>query len=319
MSGGIAVTGWGIAAPDRRVTNADLEAVLDTSDGWIRTRSGIAERRWSTTETTAELAADAVAAALKEADRTPDEIGLMVLATCTSDQSLPPTASAVCDAVGMGCGSFDLDGACAGFVDGLIAASGLVGSAPGPIVLAGAERMTAIFDPTDRTTAVLFGDGAGALVLEPGNGALLAWDAGTDGSLKSLLEVPRGERYLHMDGAEVFRRAVRIVSESCRTTLDRAGLGPDDVDLFVPHQANARIIDAARQRLGIDVDRTVVNVERWGNTSAASIAIALAESAAAGRLQPGAIVLLSGFGAGMTWSTALLRWGTADHQHTQET
>lgn len=316
---GLAVTGWGVAAPDRVVTNADLEAVLETSDEWIRSRSGIAERRWSTSETTTDLAAEAVAAALKEADRTPDEIGLLVLATCTPDQLLPHTSAAVCDVLGMGCGSFDVVGACAGFVDGLVAAAGLVASAPGPVVLAGAERMTAIFDPTDRTTAVLFGDGAGALVLEPGNGALLAWDAGTDGSLKSLLEIPPGHRYVHMDGGEVFRRAVRIVCDSCLTTLDRAGLGPGDVDLFVPHQANARIIDAARNRLGIDPERTIVNVDRWGNTSAASIAIALAETAAAGRLRPGDIVLLSGFGAGMTWSTALLRWGTPDHQPTQET
>jgi 3-oxoacyl-[acyl-carrier-protein] synthase-3 len=315
---GIAVTGWGVAAPHRVVTNADLEATLDTSDAWIRSRSGIASRRWADPgagETTAALASEAVAAALKEADRTPDEVGLLVLASCTPDQALPHTSAAVCDAVGLGCGSFDLVGACAGFVDGLVVASGLVGSAAGPVVLAGAERMTAIFDPADRTTAVLFGDGAGALVLEPGNGALLAWDAGTDGSLRALLEIPPGERFLHMDGAEVFRRAVRIVCDSSMTALGRAGLTPAAVDVFVPHQANARIIEAARARLGIPHDRTIVNVDRWGNTSAASIAIALAESAAAGRIRPGDVVLLTGFGAGMTWSTALLRWGTTDHHH----
>lgn len=311
---GIAVTGWGVAAPQRVVTNADLEQTLDTSDEWIRSRSGIGERRWADVdggETTAALASEAVANALKEADRTPDEIGLLVLATCTPDQALPHTSAAVCDAVGMACGSFDVVGACAGFVDGLIAAAGLVRSAPGPVVLAGAERMTALLDPADRTTAVLFGDGAGALVLERGNGALLAWDAGTDGSLRPLLEIPIGDRHLRMDGGEVFRRAVRIICDSSATALEQAGLTAADVDLFVPHQANARIIEAARARLGIPAERTVVNVDRWGNTSAASIAIALAEAAAAGRIAPGAIVLLTGFGAGMTWSTALLRWGTS--------
>src|SRR5262249_37550765 len=162
----------------------------------------------------------------------------------------------------------------------------------GPVVVAGGDRMSSIFDPADRATAVLFGDGAGALVLEPGNGALLAWDAGTDGSAKGILEIAVGERFLHMDGSEVFRRAVRVVfgravgvvCDSSVLTLERAGVTAADVDHFIPHQANARIIDAARHRLGIPEERTVVNVDRWGNTSAASIAIALAEAAETGRL-----------------------------------
>jgi 3-oxoacyl-[acyl-carrier-protein] synthase-3 len=306
---GLAVTGWGAAAPGRVVTNADLEAVLDTSDEWIRTRSGIAERRWvAAGETTTSLAAEAVTAALKAAGRTPDELALLILATCTPDQAMPHTAAAVCDAVGATCGSFDLNGACAGFVDALVAGAGLVGSAAGAVVVAGSERMTSIIDPDERGTAVLFGDGAGALVLEPGDGALLAWDAGTDGTLKALLEIRSGERFVHMDGGEVFRRAVRIVCDSTSATLERAGVEPSAIDLFVPHQANARIIEAARVRLGLPPERVVVNVDRWGNTSAASIAIALAEAADAGRLHAGDHVLLSGFGAGMTWASALLRW-----------
>jgi 3-oxoacyl-[acyl-carrier-protein] synthase III len=307
---GISVTGLGIGSPQRVVTNTDLEAVLDTSDEWIRTRSGIAERRWvGATETTASLASEAVANALKAAGRTPDEVGFLVLATCTPDQALPHTAASVCDSLGLGCGSFDLHAACTGFVAALMSGAGLVASAPGPVVICGVERMTSILAPEDRTTTVLFGDGAGAAVIEPGDGELLAWDAGTDGSLRSLLEIRAGEEHLRMDGGEVFRRAVRIVVDSAQSALVRAGIGADDIDVFVPHQANTRIIDAARSRLGIPTERTVINLDRWGNTSAASIAIALAEADAEGRLHRGDNVLLSGFGAGMNWASAILRWG----------
>ena len=305
----LAITGIGLATPERRVTNVDLEAVLDTSDEWIRSRSGIAERRWAgPSETTASLATDAVTAALKDAGHAPDEVGLLVLATCTPDQTLPHTGASVCDALGIRCGSFDLHAACAGFVDAFVVGAGLVATSPGPIVVVGVERLTAILDPDDRTTAVLFGDGAAAVVLEPGDGALLGWDAGTDGALRSILEVPKGEQFIHMDGGEVFRRAVRVLVDSTIAACERAGIEPSDVDVFVPHQANIRIIDAALGRLGIPIDRTVVNLDRWGNTSAASIPIALAEAVAAGRVHPGDVVLASGFGAGMTWASAVIRW-----------
>ncbi|MGH9135773.1 MAG: 3-oxoacyl-ACP synthase III family protein [Acidimicrobiales bacterium] len=306
------ITGWGLAAPARVVTNADLERTLDTSDEWIRTRSGIAERRWTRPhETTAGLAVEAATAALKSAGRTPAELGLVLIATCTPDQQIPQTAAAVCEGLGVTCGSFDVHGACAGFVQALIAGGGMVAASPGPVLVVGAERLTSVTDPTDRTTAVLLADGAGALVLEPDDDSgagLLGWDAGTDGAARPYLEIPEGQRFLHMDGGEVFRRAVRVVVESTTTALERAGLTVDDVALFVPHQANARIIEAARGRLGIPEDRTCVNVDRWGNTSAASIPIALAEAATAGRISPGDVVLLSGFGAGMTWASAAVRW-----------
>jgi 3-oxoacyl-[acyl-carrier-protein] synthase-3 len=306
------ITGLGVATPRRVVTNDDLAAVLDTSDEWIRSRSGIAQRRWADPaagETTAGLAVEAVTAALKDAGRTPDEIGFVVLATCTPDQALPHVGAAVCDELGVRCGSFDLHAACAGFVSALVAGWGLVPTAPGPVVVCGGERRTSITHPHDRTTAVLFGDGAGAAVLEAsGDAGLLGWDAGTDGSLRPYLEIPAGGRYIHMDGGEVFRRAVRVLVDSAAAACERGGVAPADVDVFVPHQANIRIIDAAGKRLGIPPERTVVNIDRWGNTSAASIAIALAEADAAGRLHPGDTVLLSGFGAGMTWASALLRW-----------
>jgi 3-oxoacyl-[acyl-carrier-protein] synthase-3 len=308
----LAITGLGLARPERLVTNTDLEAVLDTNDEWIRSRSGIGARRWAgASETTASLAAEAVAEALKDAGRTPDDVGLLVLATCTPDQVMPHTGAAVCDSLGLRCGSFDLHAACAGFVDGLLVAGGLVPTAPGVVVVVGVERLTSILDLADRTTAVLFADGAGAAVVEPagdGGGALLGWDAGTDGSLSGILEVPAGERFIRMDGGEVFRRAVRVVVDSAVAACDRAGVVPGDIDVFVPHQANVRIIEAACSRLGIPLERTVVNLERWGNTSAASVPVALAEASAAGRLATGDHVLLSGFGAGMTWASALLRW-----------
>jgi 3-oxoacyl-[acyl-carrier-protein] synthase III len=309
VSGGLAVTGWGVGTPRRTVTNTDLEGMFETSDEWIRSRSGIAERRWAgPAETTAALAADAVTDALKGAGRTPDELGLLVLATCTPDQALPHTGADVCELVGATCGSFDLVAACTGFVDALVVANGLLPTARGPIAVVGSERMTSIVDRADRSTAVLFGDGAGAVIVEPGPGELLAWDAGTDGSLKSVLEIPAGERWMRMDGGEVFRRAVRIVADSALTTLARACVEPADIDLFVPHQANQRIIEAACSRLGIPAERTFANMDRWGNTSGASIPIALAEAAEAGRIASGDLVLLAGFGAGMSWASALLRW-----------
>lgn len=304
-----AVTGLGLAAPERIVTNHDLEATLDTSDEWIRARSGIAQRRWTSgSESTASLAAEAARAALKAAGHDAADLGLVILATCTPDQAMPFSAAAVCDAIGATAGSFDLNGACAGFVDSLVAGAGLVASAPGPVLVIGAERMSSIVDPDDRGTRVLFGDGAGAAVLEPGDGALLAWDAGTDGTLQSILEIPPGARYLHMDGGEVFKRAVRLVCDSVERTLARAGLAPEALDLLVLHQANVRIIEAVRSRLGLDPEKVVIDLDRWGNTSAASIPIALAEADDEQRLVPGNHVLVSGFGAGMSWSTALLRW-----------
>jgi 3-oxoacyl-[acyl-carrier-protein] synthase-3 len=179
----------------------------------------------------------------------------------------------------------------------------------------GTETLTRIVDPHDRSTRILFGDGAGAAVVAPSadaGGGLLSWDLGCDGSLASLLEVPPGERWIRMEGREVFRRAVRVVVESSAVALERAGLGPDQVDLFVPHQANVRIIEAACSRLGIAPERTVMNLDRYGNTSAASIPLALHEANEDGRLGHGDVVLLSGFGAGMTWASAVLRWEGQD-------
>jgi len=322
---GLAITGLGTAVPEQRLTNADLERMVDTNDAWIVERTGIRERRVAAPdETSATLGTDAAAAALKDAGLTPGDVGLLVVATTTPVQLFPSTAVRIQDALGLRCGAFDVMAACSGFVYGLVAAAGMMSAergltpAPGsgavqgrPSLVVGTETLTRVVDPTDRSTCILFGDGAGAAVVdhsEEAGGGLLSWDLGSDGSLVSLLEVPPGERWLRMEGKEVFRRAVRVVVESSSSVLARAGLKPADVDLFVPHQANVRIIDAVCSRIGIPSERTVVNIDRYGNTSAASIPLALAEAAEQGRLTGGEVVLLSGFGAGMTWASAVLRW-----------
>jgi 3-oxoacyl-[acyl-carrier-protein] synthase-3 len=323
-----AISGWGTALPDRRLTNADLEQQVDTSDQWIVERTGIRERRIAASgESTATLATEAGAAAIKHAGLTPDAIDLLIVATATPEQLIPHTGAFVGDGLGVRCGSFDLNAGCAGFVYELVVGSSLLTAGNlEHVLVVGAETLSRVTDPTDRGTCILFGDGAAAMVLSasPDDGpGLLAWDLGCDGSAAGLLEVPAGgsrrptsaetvanrEHYLKMAGQEVFRRAVRIVVESASNALSRGGVGVDDVRWFAPHQANVRIIEAAGNRLGIPAERTLVNIDRYGNTSAASIPLVLAEAADDGRLQSGDLVLLSGFGAGLTWGSALLRWG----------
>lgn len=305
--------GTGRGLPAHVMTNFDFGKIgIETSDEWIVERTGIRERRIaSRDETTAVLAAAAGAAAIKDAGLEPDAIDLVVVATCTPDQQLPAVAAFVADALGMQCGTFDINAACAGWVYGAMTASGIIGSGGAERVLViGAETLSRIVDPADRGTVILFGDGAGAAVLGRVDGAsgVLAFDCGTDPSAIPALELRPDAEFVTMEGREVFRRAVRAASESCAAVLGRAGVAAGDVDLFIPHQANARIVDALLPRLGIAPERTFMNIERYGNTSGASIPIALAEARDAGRLHDGALVLLSGFGAGMTWASILLRW-----------
>jgi 3-oxoacyl-[acyl-carrier-protein] synthase-3 len=322
------IAGIGSALPSGRLTNEELERRVDTSDAWIVDRTGIRERRIAAAdETTATLGVAAAANAIKRAGLTPHAIDLLVLATATPEQPIPHTGAFVSDRLGLRCGSFDLQAGCAGFVYALVVGSSLlVAGNLDHVLVVGAETLSRVTDPNDRSTCVLFGDGSAAVVLsragDDGTG-LLAWDLGCDGSAAELLAVPaggsrlpasaetvaEGAHYLKMAGQEVFRRAVRIIVESANATLDRAGLTPGDVDWFVPHQANLRIIETAAKKLGVSRERTVVNIDRYGNTSAASIPLALAEATDDGRIKEGDLVLLSGFGAGMTWASALIRWG----------
>jgi 3-oxoacyl-[acyl-carrier-protein] synthase-3 len=325
-----AIAGWGTALPDQRLTNADLEQRVDTTDQWIVERTGIRERRVAGPgETTASLAVEAGAAAIKHAGLTPDAINLLIVATATTEQLIPHTGAFVGDGLGVRCGTFDLNAGCAGFVYELVVGSSLLTAGHlDHVLVVGSETLSRVTDPQDRGTCILFGDGAAAMVLSasPDDGpGLVAWDLGCDGSATALLEIPaggsrmptsaetvaNGDHYLKMAGQEVFRRAVRIVVESATATLTRAGATVDDVKWFAPHQANVRIIEAAATRLGVPMERTLVNIDRYGNTSAASIPLVLAEAADDGRLRDGDLVLLSGFGAGLTWGSALVRWGRA--------
>ncbi len=307
---GTRIIGWGAALPDKVVTNADLEKTLDTSDEWIVERSGIRERRIGTS--TGELAIAAGRAAIAQANIDPSTIDLLILATTTPDQTVPATSSSVHHALGLSGGAFDLNAACAGYTYGIVTAHSLLATGAKRALLIGAETLSRITNWEDRNTAVLFGDGGGALILEavPDEGELLAWDLGLDGSLANILKAEVGGT-IEMDGREVFKRAVRVMVDSATKTLERAKVRPDEIKLIVPHQANIRIIQAACDRLGIDRERAAIVLHRTGNTSSASIPLALVDAIEQGRVQQGDLVLLVGFGAGMTWSSALIRWGNS--------
>ena len=324
------IAGWGSAVPDQRLTNADLEQLVDTTDEWIVERTGIRERRIAGAgETTASLAIEAGTAAIKQAGITPEDIELLIVATATPEQPIPHTGAFVGDGLGLRCGSFDINAGCAGFVYEVVAgAAMLTAGGLGHVLVIGAETLSRIVDPADRGTCIIFGDAAAALVLEaapddaPG---ILGWNLGCDGSATGLLEIQAGgsrlpstpatiaagQQFIKMQGQEVFRRAVRAVVDSAKVALEHADIAAGDIDWFIPHQANVRIIEAAANRLKIPMDRTIVNLDRFGNTSAASIPLAITEAADAGRIADGDLVLLSGFGAGMAWGSVVLRWGRA--------
>ncbi|MGD0881950.1 MAG: beta-ketoacyl-ACP synthase III [Acidimicrobiales bacterium] len=305
--GGI-ITGYGIAVPDKVVTNDDLSVTLDTNDAWIRERTGIRERRIG--GTTSQLAIDAGLAALEKAGRRPDEIDAVILATTTPDQIVPGTSATVQDGIGVIGGAFDVNAACSGFVYALTVAHGLLAIGAERLLVIGSETLSRITDWDERSVSILVGDGAGAVVLEAvdGPGQLLSFKLGADGSLRHLLKCDHGG-YLYMNGKEIFRKAVAVVVDSAQQAIAEAGLTPDQIDLVVPHQANLRIISAACQRLGIPEEKAVVVIDRYGNTSSASIPLALADALDNGRVEQGQHILLTGFGGGMTWASAVLKWG----------
>ncbi len=304
---GATITGWGTALPDIVVTNADFEARLDTTDEWITERTGIRERRHG--GTTASLAVEAGRKALEMAGLTGADIDFILLATTTPDYQIPSTASQVQEELEINGGACDINAACSGFVYGLVQAHGLIAMGLKRILLVGAETLAKVTDQEDRNTAILFGNGAGAVVLEAveGQGQLLSFDLGSDGTARELLDAPIGG-YINMVGKEVFRKAVTVMVDSARTSLSDAHLTSDDLALVVPHQANIRIIEAACSRLDVPMDRVAVVLDRTGNTSSASIPLALVDAIEHGRVKRDDNVLLVGFGAGMSWASAIIRW-----------
>ena len=321
---GCAITGWGAAVPPTVVTNEELKSLFETSDEWIFERSGIRSRHAATGPfvtnvpapeprelgTTGSLAVESGRRALATAGVPAQDVGALILCTTTPDLAIPATSSAVAGAMGIVGGAMDLNAACAGFTYGLITASALSSSGVGPVLLIGAETLTRVTNWDDRTNAFLFGDGAGAVVLEPveGPGSLLGWHLGVDGTLVDLLYAEHGSGMV-MRGQEVFRKAVRATADSAQAALDHAGVDASEIELFVPHQANQRIMDAVADRLGIPGERIASVIEWTGNTSSASIPLALVDAAERDRLHAGDLVLLSGFGAGMTFASAVWRWG----------
>ena len=324
------ITGWGRYAPAGVLTNADLEKMVDTSDEWIRTRTGIRERRVAAAhETTASMAAVAARRAIAVAGLQPDDIDVILLATLSPDYWMPSTAALVKEAIGnTRAFAMDVAAACSGFVYAYSAGQAYITSGMARNVLViGAELLTRFLDYTDRTTCILFGDGAGAVVLSaadtPGgglgielttepSGAYMIWlPAGGAKSPPSIATVERGEHYIRMDGTQTYRFAVRTLASSALAAVAKAGLEPSDIDLFIPHQANIRIIQSVADGLGLSMDKMFVNLDRYGNTSAASIPIALAEAVDSGRVKIGDRLVIVAFGAGYTSGAVAIEW-TAD-------
>ncbi len=324
---GVGIGGIGAAVPHRIVTNHELEQSLDTTDEWIKSRTGISERRvLDKGETACELAVKASQAALADGGVSAVDIDLIVAATITPDTPMPSTACRLQHALGCKrAGAFDLSIACSGFAYAVSVASQFIRS--GSIRLAlviGVEALSTVVDWTERTTAVLFGDAAGAVLLRevPASEGILVADLGASGEHGSLLVIPAGGSKLpgrtpglspadfciQMDGRGVYRLAVDKMVESSLKVLDKAGIPPAEVDLFVPHQANARIMESVGRRLGIPQERVFMNLERYGNTSSASVPVALAEAYSQGVLKPGMLVLVSTFGGGIAWGSFLMRW-----------
>jgi 3-oxoacyl-[acyl-carrier-protein] synthase III len=324
------ITGWGKYVPERVLTNADLAQLVDTSDEWITTRTGIKERHIRTeNDTTSSMSVEAARQALEVAGITPKDLDLIIVCTSSPDYLLPSVASQVQHLLGAECGAFTLVAGCSGWVYGLVTASQFItGGAYNRILVVGVEIISFALDFTDRTTCVLFGDAAAATVIEASEepGGMLSYELGSDGSGAMALYVPDGgvvsplsqktlderRQYMRMDGQEVFKFAVRTLAASLKRTVYQAGLTPDDIDLFIPHQANARIIEAAARQMRVPLEKFYINLERYGNTSAASVPLAMVEAIQEGRLKDGDKVAMCAFGAGLTWASAVVQMGTGE-------
>ncbi|MRB20471.1 beta-ketoacyl-ACP synthase III [Bacillus sp. SI2] len=307
----VGILGIGRYVPEKVVTNHDLEKIMDTSDEWIRTRTGIAERRIADdTIDTSYMAVEASKKALEDAGISGEDIDLILVATVTPDRAFPAVACVIQEAIGAKhAAAMDLSAACAGFMYGMITAQQFIQTGTYKSVLVvGSDKLSKIVDWNDRNTAVLFGDGAGAIVMgavSEGKG-VLSFELGADGSGgKHLYQ----DEYVMMNGREVFKFAVRQLGDSCLRVLDKAGLTKEDVDFLVPHQANIRIMESARERLNLPQEKMSMTIEKFGNTSASSIPIAMVEELQNGRIQDGDLIILVGFGGGLTWGAVALRWG----------
>lgn len=306
------IIGTGHYVPEKIVTNKDLEKIVDTSDEWIRTRTGIEERRIARDDQdTSDMAFEASKKALDNAGINGEDIDLILVATVTPDTSFPSVSCILQDKLGARkAAAMDVSAACSGFMYGMITAKQFIETgAYKHILVVGAEKLSKITDWNDRNTCVLFGDGAGAVVMGPVSDdfGILSFELGADGNGGKHLE--QKDDYIVMNGREVFKFAVRQMPESSVNVVEKAGYSKEDVDYLIPHQANIRIMEAARERLGIDVDRMAVNVNKYGNTSAASIPIALSEAEQEGKIKSGDFIVLVGFGGGLTWGAVALKWG----------
>ena len=321
------IIGVGSCTPERVLTNQDLEKIVDTSDEWIVSRTGIKERRIADPDTPASaLATEAARRALRDAGVAGEEIDQIIVGTVTGDRPFPSTACLLQDRLGATSAyAFDISAACSGFLYALsLGRNQILAGAAQTVLVVGVETLSKITDWTDRNTCVLFGDAAGAVVLRSTGqpGGILATKLRSDGSLTSLLEMPGGGslnpashetvdkrlHYIRMSGNDVFKYAVRAMESVACEALELAGLKPEELDLLIPHQANYRIIDATARRLGLSMDKVFVNLDRYGNTSSASIPLALDEAKRGGRLKPGDLVELVTFGGGFTWAAAVVRW-----------
>ena len=307
----VGILGIGRYVPEKVVTNHDLEKIMETSDEWIRTRTGIAERRIADdTIDTSYMAVEASKKALEDAGISGEDIDLILVATVTPDRAFPAVACVIQEAIGAKhAAAMDLSAACAGFMYGMITAQQFIQTGTYKnILVVGSDKLSKIVDWNDRNTAVLFGDGAGAIVMgavSEGKG-VLSFELGADGSGgKHLYQ----DEYVMMNGSEVFKFAVRQLGDSCLRVLDKAGLTKEDVDFLVPHQANIRIMESARERLNLPQEKMSMTIEKFGNTSASSIPIAMVEELQNGRIQDGDLIILVGFGGGLTWGAVALRWG----------
>jgi 3-oxoacyl-[acyl-carrier-protein] synthase-3 len=327
---GIGIIGWGMHVPERTLTNADLSERFDIDDDWIMRRTGIRERHIvGPGETTASLAIEAGKRALDRAGLRPDEISHLIVASGSPEQLTPATSAFVQHGIGTGGGAHDVNAECASFAYGLVSAAGLMAIDPRPILLIGSDTHSLTTNPADRDLSVLVGDGAGAVVLAPHTDSWLkAWNLGCDGSKTDSLKVLAGGsrmpasaatvrdklHFAQIKGNEIYLHAVRYTVGSIRTTLQAAKLEPHEIDHILPHQANLRIINSILEHSGVPPERLITNIERYGNTGAASMPIALTEALDNDRIGPGERLLFAGFGAGMTWATALFEWGNGELQ-----